>query len=298
MERTKKIESDAKTSDTSNIKIDDTDSEGSQSEASNTSSISTSSSGTSVSRRTSSNPLFKSSKDVEAAIDRLHRLAVSIRKSSTHNRTSAPAKFTLLDENGDDTSSRFESFALKIIQARFPTANPILHKRLASMVLQRRKLFSYQQRHQQKLAKVVSPATRHFLMQQQPRGYAGMPLTLLSESLHEAGLPNPRAIPKGLVINKALSTTTASALTATSLSRPAPSVMSSSRASSNHDTSTTPFPPPPKIAPNAKEFQCPYCGLLLELKERNSRRWRYERIANILKLQLANKYKGNIFLMI
>jgi hypothetical protein len=212
-------------------------------------------------------------KDVEAAISRLHRLTMSIRKSSTNNRNLTATKFAILDENGDDTSTQFESFALRLVQARFPVAKPILHKRLANLILQRRKVFSYQQRHQQKLAKVVHPAARHSTVQQPPRTY---PEIQLVQSSQRGGPSNPKALLQGLAINKTLSTTTASALTLTSvLSRPAPSIVSSSAASSSPDATAILFPPAPKVAPNAKEFQCPYCGLMLGIKERKPRRWRY-----------------------
>jgi hypothetical protein len=277
LERYEETDLDDNASGVTNMKPDDTHSESSQSETSKTSTISSNSSPTSVSN-TRSTPLVKSVKDIEAAINRLHRLAMSIRKSSTHNRNLTATKFAILDENGDDASTQFESFALRIVQARFPGANPVLHKRVANLILQRRKLFSYQQRHQQKLAKVMYPAPRHSSVQQPPINYPAIQFAQSSQSLQRAGPSKPKALLQGLAINKALSTTTASALTVTSvLSRPAPSVVSSSAASSSPDTTAMPFPPAPKVAPNAKEFQCPYCGLLLGIKERKPRRWRYSR---------------------
>jgi hypothetical protein len=228
-------------------------------------------------------------KDVEAAISRLHRLTMSIRKSSTHNRNLTATKFAILDENGDDTSAQFESFALQIVQARFPVANPILHKRLANLILLCRKLFSYQQRHQQKLAKVVHPAAPHSTVQQPPRTYPEIQLAQSSQSSQRGRPSNPKALLQGLAINKTLSTTTASTLTVTSvLSRPAPSIVSSSIASSNPDTTAILIPPAPKVAPNAKEFQCPYCGLMLGIKERKPRRWRYSRTVSISTVQSAD----------
>jgi hypothetical protein len=212
--------------------------------------------------------------DVDAAINRLHRLAMSIRKSSTHDRNLTATNFAILDENGDDISTQFEKFALRIVQAKFPVANLILHKRLANLMFQRRKVFSHQQRHQQKLAKGVPLAARNSTGQQPPR--TGVQFAQSLQSSQRGGPSNPEALLRGRATNKALSTTTASALTATSvLSRPAPSNVSSSVASSSPDPSAIPFPPAPRVAPSAKEFQCPYCGLLLGIKERQPRRWRY-----------------------
>lgn len=223
-----------------------------------------------------STPLAKSVKDIEAAINRLHRLAMSIRKSSTQNRHLKAADFAMLDEDGQDTSSQFESFALRIVQARFPVANPILHRRLADLILQRRKAFSYQQRHQQKLAKVVKPSTRLSIVQQPLGTYSGLQFPQSSQSSQGDGPSDPTVLLRALMRDKAVSTTTATALTVTSvLSRPAPSIVSSSADSSSLDAPGLVFPLAPKVVPSAKEFQCPYCGLMLGIKERKQRRWRY-----------------------
>jgi hypothetical protein len=264
---------DDNTSGITGTEFDDTHSESSQSETSKTSTVSSNSSQTFVSPST---PLAKSVKDVDVAINRLHRLAMSIRKSSTHDRNWTGIKFAILDENGDDISTQFENFALRIVQARFPLANLILRRRLANLIFQRRKVFSHQQRHQQKLAKGVHLTAQQSTGQQPPRTCPGVQFAQPSQSSQRDGPSNPEALLRGLAINKALSATTASALTATSvLSRPAPSNVSSSAASSSPDPTAIPFPQAPKVAPSAKEFQCPYCGLLLGIKERQPRRWRY-----------------------
>ena len=275
METHKETDLDGCISSIADTRLDDTHSESSQSETSSTSTISSNDSQTSSASSIPSTPLVKCMKDVEAAINRLHRLTMSIRKSSTHNRNLTAGKFAILDENGEDTSTYFESFALRLVQARFPVANPLLHKRLANLTLQRRKVFNYQQRHQQKLAKVVYPASRHSTVQQPPGIHPRIQPAQSPQSLQRLGPSSPSAFLQGLAINKALSTTTASALTATSvLSRPAPSIVSSSVASSSPDPTAMLFPPAPKAGGDAKEFQCPYCGLMLGIKERKPRRWR------------------------
>ncbi|KAF7179371.1 hypothetical protein CNMCM7691_008304 [Aspergillus felis] len=157
MERCKEGYSENNTSVAANTKSDDTDSESSEQGGSISSSDSSQISASVP--RSNPDPLIKSAKDLEAAINRLHRLATSIRSSSNRNRNLTATKFAILDENGDDISTQFESFALRIVQARFPEANPILHKRVANLILQRRKMFSYQQRHQQKLAQVFPRTT-------------------------------------------------------------------------------------------------------------------------------------------
>jgi hypothetical protein len=65
------------------------------------------------------------------------------------------------------------------------------------------------------------------------------------------------------------------------LSRPAPSIVSWSAASSNPNPTAALFPPAPTIGPDAKEFQCPYCGLMLGIKDRKPRRWRYSMIKSV-----------------
>ena len=282
VEMLRETELNNKVSSIADTRFDDAHSESSQSETSRTSTISSNDSQISSASSIPSSPVVQCMKDIEAAINRLHRLTMSIRKSSTHNRNLTAAKFAILDENGEDTSTHFESFALRLAQARFPVANPVLHKRLANLTLQRRKVFSYQQRHQQKLAKVVYPTARHSTVQQSPRTHPRIQLAQSPESLQRGEPSSPRAFLKGLAINRALSTTTASALTATSvLSRPAPSIVSSSAASSSPNPTATLFPPAPKTGPDAKEFQCPYCGLMLAVKELKPRRWRYSKAISV-----------------
>jgi len=259
------------------LTFDETLSESSKSETSRTSDVSSNASSTFPGPKISSTPLTRSAKDVEAAINRLHRLAMMIRQSSTHNRNLTATKLAILDENGQDISTQFENYALRLVQTRFPEANPILHKRLAALILQRRKVFSYQQRHQQKLAGIAPPTARHSTVQP-PRAYPGMQFSQFSQS---GGPTTPKTLLQGLAISKALSTTTASALTVTSiLSRPAPSIASSSTSSSSPDATRIPFPAAPKALPHAKEFQCPYCGLLLGIKERKPKRWRYSKTSS------------------
>ncbi|TVY85465.1 Ankyrin repeat and KH domain-containing protein [Lachnellula suecica] len=253
---------------------DDQGSESSQSEASKSTAATSESSQPRLSA-TPSTLFGKRVYEIETSINRLHRLATFIRKSSTHNRNLAATKFAILDENGDDTSSQFEEFALRMVQSRFPLANPVLHKRLSNLILQRRKSLSYQQRHQQKLALAVYAATRQSPHQQSPRPFPGTLPTQPSQSSYKGGSSGANALLQGLVTNRALSATTATAFTATSVpSLPAPSVASSSAVSSNPNAATLPFPPAPKAATNAKEFQCPYCGLLLGIKELKPKRWR------------------------
>lgn len=221
---------------------------------------------------TPSNPLAKSVKDVEASINRLHRLAMFIRKSSTQNRNLTATDFAILDEDGQDTSSQFKSFALQIVQARLPAANPEIHRRLADLILARRKAFSYQQRHQQKLARVVKPTIRVPNARQPMGNYNGLQF---AQSSHRGVATDPTALVRNFAIEKALSATTATVLNLNSvLSRVAPSVVSSSAASSTPDTNQLDFPQAPKVMPSAKEFQCPYCGLMMDIKERKPRRWK------------------------
>ncbi len=235
-------------------------------------------------------PLMKHLKGIEAAIDRLHRLAMTIRGSSIHHRKSNTSNFVLRDENGNDISSQFEHFAIRMVETRYPKANPLLHLRLGQVILQRRKRFAYQQRHQQKLAlparaTPMPPSAR----QLQHTG-----------SVRDANFPPPgradspnvqRIFPHGHARRTVLSTTTASALTlGTFRSRPPSSTFSSSTVATTNDAQNLYYPPRPRVTPGSKEFQCPYCGLVLGLEAGKGTRWKYE------KLFFPLLYRGNNFL--
>jgi hypothetical protein len=264
------------TLDDIDLKLDDGQSQSSQSETNSTSS--SDSVQTSLSD-TSSIPLLKTLKDVEAAVDRLHRLGMTVRRANTHHRNLTASKYALRDENGDDISAQFENFALQRVQAKFPAANTILHHLLANVILQRRKWLTYQKRHQQKLASFVQPTSRHSIPQQRSRTFQAMQFAQSSQGGTSTGR---KTFLPGIALGTALSTTTASALTASRvLSRP-PSIASSTAASSSIDISALSYPSVPKVPQYAKEFQCPYCGLMLGIKEGKSKRWRYSRTTSLI----------------
>lgn len=222
-------------------------------------------------------PLMKHLKGIEAAIDRLHRLAMTIRGSSIHHRKSNTPDFVLRDENGNDISSQFEHFAIRMVQTRYPKANPLLHLRLGQAILQRRKRFAYQQRHQQKLA--LPARATHILPSARQLQHTG--------SVRDANVPRPdraaspnvqRTFPYGHA-RTVLPTPTASALTLRTVrSRPPSSTLSSSTVTTNNDAENLYYPPRPIVTPGSKEFQCPYCGLVLGLEAEKGTRWKYGKL--------------------
>lgn len=69
-------------------------------------------------------PLIKHLKGIEAAIDRLHRLAMTIRGSSIHHRKSNTSNFVLRDENGNDISSNLSTLQFGWLKRGIPKRIP------------------------------------------------------------------------------------------------------------------------------------------------------------------------------
>lgn len=213
---------------------------------------------------------------LEQTIDRLYRLSVAIRRPSIISQNAKAANFVIKDEDGNDVGYRFTNFALALITHQFPEAPPVIRERLAKSVTLRRKWFLYRQSHQKKLG------MKSFLTPQ-PR----------AERLRTPGLdPDATVVARTVVENTVPDThnkqnypfkphlpsqTSASKVSGkfrtddifeATQSRP-PTVFSGAFTQQG----STLIPDPPKPAAGTKEFECPYCCIMLPIKEAVRSNW-------------------------
>ncbi|KIX02126.1 uncharacterized protein Z518_08065 [Rhinocladiella mackenziei CBS 650.93] len=187
-----------------------------------------------------------------AALDRLHRLSIAIRRSSAENR-----KDKLLQSEDSERDLFFRQCILLFVQERFPSARSSLQEHLADALCFQRKRLIYQPRHNKKLA--------HQEIQQLDTGRTNAQLT--ERTLHDFQLRNTDRIlhppaaataPMG-----AMSTTDASVPNAQvrrMLMKPnrfAPTVVSTGSILQKEPLS---YPDPPRHHPGQKLLPCPYCA--------------------------------------
>ena len=206
--------------------------------------------------------------DIEKTITRLYRLSVAIRKSATQNRKTKAASYVDRDENGHDMSSEFEKFAIRLIRLKYPVMSQALCKRLGYANSLRRRQFLYRQRHQQKLSLGLKNRTRNIAVDSRSEiEYSYLTPQNRIDGQSSPALQHDR---KGAL----LSQTMATSLEIRSF-RPGDALSKVSTAITTAPMqSSFDVPPPPRLTPKAKEFQCPYCCLILPVKVASTSRWR------------------------
>lgn len=247
-----------------------------ESSASSTSdSLSLSNSTESISRPFPRSSLRKGIKDVEKTISRLYRLSVAIRKSATQSRKTKAAKYVDRDESGHDMSSEFEKYATRLIKQKYPDISQVLCERLGYANSLRRRQFLYRQRHQQKLSLGTTrrvPQGATVLMSGPPVLSPGVGDGAHSLSNDLQSGPSPAAREDGK--SALLSQTMASALAIRSIRQRGALSNTSTVITASPVPGSFDVPSAPKMTARAKEFQCPYCFLMLPAKEASHPRWR------------------------
>lgn len=214
---------------------------------------------------------------IEHTIDRLYRLSVAIRRPSMASQNLKAANFVIRDEVGNDVGKQFADFALTWITHQFPEAPPLLRERLARSVTIRRKRFLYRQSHQKKLGKksLLTPPPR--LERSSSPGH-DVTSTVVSRTVVETTVVNTQSKPRHLHRPNLLSQTSASKVSGEFKTQDifdtpsrAPTVFSGAFTQQESIL----IPDPPKPAAGSKEFECPYCCMILPMKEAVQSNWRY-----------------------
>lgn len=190
---------------------------------------------------------------VSAALDRLHRLATAIRRSSIESQRdkllTKPASF--------DSDGYLQECVYRLLRDRFPNARAGLIEQLTSALSFHRKRLLYTPRHNRKLALQQRSGSRIDPVH---------PTSLLQQALAHSSLEHQPADQRrdpGVAATAALSRTDASIpdsqirRAVLRASMPAPSVVSIASAI---DGDHFQYPDPPLFEKEAKIQPCPYCA--------------------------------------
>lgn len=194
-----------------------------------------------------------------------------IRTPSRGLRHSHAPGFKLRDNEGNDYEATFEAAAMQLVGHRCPQATIDVKVKLAKSIVMRRKRFMYRKRHQEKLSYDAVEAHTTGIADANPRQFTPSPSfagTILLNPLPDPGLKAVR--------ENALSATSASAFTQRRF-RPEDIAGGQSIISTVfRDDMASDFQPPPapKVTGARKEVECPYCYILLPVKETQPAQWK------------------------
>ncbi|KAF2502331.1 hypothetical protein BU16DRAFT_612008 [Lophium mytilinum] len=217
-------------------------------------------------------PFEERLRSVEQVVDRLFRFTTAIRKPSQATQNLKADIRVIKDEAGNDFSPNFGLFARSFVKHRFPDADAALLDRISKAMLLRRRRFIFRRRHQSKLgSKGLTPTVSKII----PLWGASQ---VSRNTLVPAAQPASSTVSKLTVKpdRSTISGTTASAFPRAfrADSVLAPSTKAPSTVFAGPHTDAVQVPPPPKLLPSSKEFECPYCCMILPVKESTPTRWR------------------------
>jgi len=212
---------------------------------------------------------------IEETIDRLYRLSSLIRTPSTASQNAKAASFQILDDDGDDGESNLEQYACQVVKHRCPHASEGLVSKMAKTIVMRRKRFLYRRHHQSKLS-FSSSNVRPVVSTEQSHKASSVTRMPLGDKLLPA---NSSPIEQRTRIGKGPpSATTASMFPAGRFQPDAvfatKSVISTAIFAPDESADAVQVPPPPRIPLGKKEFECPYCCVMVPIKEARPSQWR------------------------
>ncbi|RDL36321.1 uncharacterized protein BP5553_05673 [Venustampulla echinocandica] len=210
--------------------------------------------------------------EIAGLITRLHRLSIAVRAAGERNLYSRISNFTIVDEQGEDIDSTFESFVQQILQSHYPNLPTPLKERLASAICFRRRRFLYHVARSQKLAQRTYDAPH--LENRRPNDtelniYLTSPSsTTGSKNPHEPislgqSLVSPSTVPSGFDRSKLRLPATGS--------QTQESIAPSENAVVQRSTE---IPLPPKVPKDLPEYPCPYCRKVCASRTFLGTRWK------------------------
>lgn len=216
---------------------------------------------------------------VEQTIDRLYRLSIAIRRPSIVSQNVKAANFVIRDDEGNEVDAEFEDYALKRATHQFPQAPSYLLKRLATAITLRRRRFLYRHRHQKKLrSQLFSALPDRSPSIPSPSGDGGS--TIVGAQTLQLS-PQTKNITDNRYLKPLISQTSATSASFFPAEK-AQAVCffeTSSKAltafqNSLDQASHMQVPDAPQVSRGSKEFECPYCWLMLPIEEAKGYKWR------------------------
>jgi hypothetical protein len=181
------------------------------------------------------------------------------------------------DEYGNDTEAAFEAYVSKLLSHRLPDAKPFLLERMAKAITVRRRRFNYRSRHQSKLAQAMpDKAGRGNSSKYTGQSADGRSTVLGAQTKTDGSRTAIGPIPRIRTSASIVSATSASKFNTNQFrsSRLEGSIVATTAHIVNDHKSNVAVPDPPPTKRGAKEFECPYCHLMLPTEEAAAMRWR------------------------
>jgi hypothetical protein len=231
---------------------------------------------------------------IENATDRLYRLALMTREDTISAQNERAERYVMKDDDGNDYNYSFTQFAHQVVGHLVPGASEFLHFKLSYGIVIRRKRFLFQQSHQGKLPGSSICKEKDQLaditVEKTEEADAAMRAFESTDQLSPGEIPSPALFrPRTL----ASSHTTASLVPRQSL----PLTTTLEDVTSDHGPAhraATPslgapleLPHPPKPAVGGREFECPYCCLMVPIEQLE--KWR---LVTLLSTLLLHKIYG------
>lgn len=213
---------------------------------------------------------------MEQTIDRLFRLSMAIRRHSLGHQDQRAAKFVMTDDEGNTNTDAFEQYAFARISHQFPDAPLQIVQKLASAITFRRRRFLYRSSHQNKLSSHAvqpnkSPMNLPLLNTQEHS-------TIVGQRSQVTISPAQKPSNNRHLKNGQHSTTTATFFPASNFRigsvLNARSTVTTSFAPALDSLASVPIPDAPPLAAGSKEFECPYCCIMLSIEESSGSNWR------------------------
>jgi len=236
--------------------------------------------------------------DIRAArqsIDRLNRLSLAIRRQSVIQRNSRAAFYQEEDENEVEKVSAFNAMAQHMVNTWYPDASEIIQHRLAETMVIRRRQLLYRRSHQQKLKGQGRRQNRSRWNQLTPHTSAEMGH---SSDSNYGNYSAPTQSTKSVSNIKAESqrkhlATQASTMIESRFRPDAPSSKPSTALSAAvSDFECFELPKPPKPLQGHSDFTCPYCCMVVPLKEVEGKNWKYVTILFLYSMNLLNSVQA------
>ena len=218
---------------------------------------------------------------IERAVDRLFRFSLLIRQPARSSQNEKAERFVMKDDDGNELNESFAGFARQIVDHCFPDASEFLRAKLSNGIVIRRKRFLYRRRHQAKLfgVDILKETKRQDVKYGDQIEETDVTVRGSKVTNELPPVDTTSSKPSRLRASNP-SHTSASALQKQSL--PLNTVLEETGSEQTTAFTVTPsssapiqLPHPPKPAAGSKEFECPYCCLILPIRESRASRWRY-----------------------
>jgi hypothetical protein len=216
--------------------------------------------------------------EIEGIIDNLYRITVKALKPVTALLEDHATTHAIRDEEGNDVSYAFGSYALEVLSHRYAQISYKIGQRLADSITRRRRILLYRQGYWHRMRPVISLDSSHVdehMTQDSPLVQVQHSDQVTDDSEGDQYEKEFLGIDRtGLWVDGPSGTTIIPPYLEENVDSAldAASVTTTATAASGYHEKVDEIPPPPSMA--GREVECPYCFCILLRKDTSGNRWR------------------------